>query len=79
MKRRIIRASKSSISAATDEAKEQVFKEKMDAIEDDFSFVQAGLEKLFRSGGQQAEAATTLAAKLSESLQSCISEMAGQL
>lgn len=79
MKRRIVRASKSSISAATDEAREQVFKEKMDAIEDDFSFVQAGLEKLFRNGGQQAESATALAAELSESLQRCISEMAGEL
>lgn len=79
MKRRIIRASAQNVKAATQEAKEQVFKEKLDKIEDDFSFVMAGLEKLFRGDSAQGDAANTLAAKLSDALQGCISEMAEQL
>lgn len=79
MKRRIIRASAQNVKAATQEAKEQVFKEKLDKIEDDFSFAMAGLEKLFRGDGAQGDAANTLATKLSDALQGCISEMAEQL
>lgn len=72
MKRRIIRA-------ATEESKEQLFKDKVDQMEDDFSFILAGLEKLFRNGGQQGQAADTISTKLSESLQECISLMADEL
>lgn len=79
MKRRIIRSATTPVRAATDDAKEQVFKDKLDSVEEDFSFVLAGAEKLFRNGGEQADFANTLLSNLSESLQSCISDMAGQL
>lgn len=79
MKRRIIRSAVTPVNAATDEAKEQVFKENIDQIEDDFSFVLAGIDKLFRNGGQQAESANKIASKLSESLQECTALMAEEL
>ena len=38
------------VKAATDNDKDAIFKDKMNQIEDDFAYVQSGLDKMHRSG-----------------------------
>lgn len=65
---------------AADEGKqsmEDVVSDKLDALEDDFGYAVAGLEKMCRDG--QFEAAMRIINTLSESLDTTISDIGGSI
>lgn len=48
----------------------------LDELDDDFSYVIAGLEKCLRDGGEVANSATTIAETLSNDIQNAIEAVA---
>lgn len=50
-----------------------------DGVEDDFSYIIAGIEKLVRDGGESTDRALALLNELSENLQGFINSIAGEV
>ena len=76
MVRRIISSTK-PVRAANEDDKDAIFKDKMDQLNDDFDYIQSGLEKLNRSG--MTNEADTIINNLGMQLQSIIADVADQI
>ena len=68
---------KKKIFAVTEDAKVEQLDELMDSVEDDFDYAISGIEKLQRSGNMSA--AMEQAQRLSNALQSVISEISNEI
>lgn len=76
MVRRIISSTK-PVRAASADDKDVIFKDKMDQLNDDFDYIQSGLEKLNRSG--MTNEADTIINNLGMQFQSIIADVADQI
>lgn len=76
MVRRIISSTK-PVRAASENDKDVIFKDKMDQLNDDFDYIQSGLEKLNRSG--MTNQADTIINNLGMQFQSIIADVADQI
>lgn len=76
MVRRIISSTK-PVTAASEDDKDVIFKDKMDQLNDDFDYIQSGLEKLNRSG--MTNEADTIINNLGMQFQSIIADVADQI
>lgn len=76
MVRRIISSTK-PVRAASADDKDVIFKDKMDQLNDDFDYIQSGLEKLNRSG--MTDEADTIINNLGMQFQSIIADVADQI
>lgn len=76
MVRRIISSTK-PIKAASEDDKDAIFKDKMNQLNDDFDYIQSGLEKLNRSG--MTNEADTIINNLGMQFQSIIADVADQI
>mgnify|MGYP001852623792 FL=1 len=76
MVRRIISTTK-PVKAASEDDKDVIFKDKMDQLNDDFDYIQSGLEKLNRSG--MTNEADTIINNLGMQFQSIIADVADQI
>lgn len=76
MVRRIISNTK-PVRAASADDKDVIFKDKMDQLNDDFDYIQSGLEKLNRSG--MTNEADTIINNLGMQFQSIIADVADQI
>ena len=76
MVRRIISSTK-PVRAASEDDKDVIFKDKMDQLEDDFDYIQSGLDKLNRSG--MTNEADTIINNLGMQFQSIIADVADQI
>lgn len=76
MVRRIISSTK-PIKAASEDDKDAIFKDKMGQLNDDFDYIQSGLEKLNRSG--MTNEADTIINNLGMQFQSIIADVADQI
>ena len=76
MVRRIISSTK-PVRAASEDDKDVIFKDKMDQLEDDFDYIQSGLDKLNRSG--MTNEADTIINNLGMQFQSIIADVANQI
>lgn len=76
MVRRIISSTK-SIKAASEDDKDAIFKDKMNQLNDDFDYIQSGLDKLNRSG--MTNEADTIINNLGMQFQSIIADVADQI
>lgn len=76
MVRRIISTTK-PVTAASEDDKDVIFKDKMDQLNDDFDYIQSGLEKLNRSG--MTNEADTIINNLGMQFQSIIADVADQI
>lgn len=76
MVRRIISSTK-PVRAASEDDKDAIFKDKMDQLNDDFDYIQSGLEKLNRSG--MTNEADTIINNLGMQFQSIIADVANQI
>lgn len=76
MVRRIISTTK-PVRAASEDDKDVIFKDKMDQLNDDFDYIQSGLEKLNRSG--MTNEADTIINNLGMQFQSIIADVADQI
>ena len=50
-----------------------------DGVEDDFSYILAGIDKLVREGGESTDRALALLGEISETLQGFITTIAGEV
>ena len=50
-----------------------------DSVEDDFSYLMAGIEKLVRDGGESTDRALGILGEISEALQGFITAVAGEV
>lgn len=76
MVRRIIYSTK-PIKAASEDDKDAIFKDKMNQLNDDFDYIQSGLDKLNRSG--MTNEADTIINNLGMQFQSIIADVADQI
>lgn len=76
MVRRIISSTK-PIKAASEDDKDAIFKDKMNQLNDDFDYIQSGLDKLNRSG--MTNEADTIINNLGMQFQSIIADVADQI
>ena len=76
MVRRIISSTK-PVRAASADDKDVIFKDKMDQLNNDFDYIQSGLEKLNRSG--MTNEADTIINNLGMQFQSIIADVADQI
>lgn len=76
MVRRIISSTK-PVRAASADDKDVIFKDKMDQLNDDFDYIQSGLDKLNRSG--MTNEADTIINNLGMQFQSIIADVADQI
>lgn len=76
MVRRIISSTK-PIKAASEDDKDAIFKDKMNQLNDDFDYIQSGLDKLNRSG--MTNEADTIINDLGMQFQSIIADVADQI
>ena len=76
MVRRIISSTK-PVRAANEDDKDAIFKDKMDQLNDDFDYIQSGLDKLNRSG--MTNEADTIINNLGMQFQSIIADVADQI
>lgn len=76
MVRRIISTTK-PVTAASEDDKDVIFKDKMDQLNDDFDYIQSGLDKLNRSG--MTNEADTIINNLGMQFQSIIADVADQI
>lgn len=75
MVKRII--SRRPVKAATDNDKDAIFKDKMDQVEDDFAYIQSGLDKMHRSG--MTDQAAEILGSIGSQLQEIIADIADRL
>lgn len=76
MVRRIISSTK-PVRAASEDDKDAIFKDKMNQLNDDFDYIQSGLDKLNRSG--MTNEADTIINNLGMQFQSIIADVADQI
>lgn len=76
MVRRIISSTK-PVRAVSEDDKDAIFKDKMGQLNDDFDYIQSGLEKLNRSG--MTNEADTIINNLGMQFQSIIADVADQI
>ena len=66
-------------SAEEKQTVRDVYEEKIDNIEDDISYLLAGIDKMARDGGESLERAIAVASEFYDTIQTYIDRVAGEV